>query len=113
MKGFLRMNVAVFVILMLILTTTLGLVAIKQQQFADIMPRQMEKATYLSLPHDIKSVNPGEETKTVELLKRLLETVVLSFAAVYIFVSVTKNNTVAPEISFFRLPVKDKVVLLE
>ena len=113
MKSFLKMNIAFLVILMLILTTTLGLVAVKQQQFAEIMPKQIKKVSFFSLPSDISSMSPQEETKSVEQFKKLLEFAVLFFVAVHFFLINTKYNLAAQKYCFYRLPVRDKVVLIE
>ena len=113
MKSFLRMNVAVFVILMLILTTTLGLVAVKQQQFADVMPKAVKKVSYFSLPADMSCVNPKEEAKGTELLKRLLETAILLFVSLHISFNVSLFGECIKNTEFFRLPIDSKVVLIE
>jgi hypothetical protein len=94
------MNIAVFVILMLILTTTLGVVAVKQQ-FADVMQGNVRKVSYFSLPNDINCINPKEETKSVELLKKLLEITVLIFVSVHISLNVSFYRECIKKSAFF------------
>lgn len=108
-----KMCIAFFIITMLILTTTLGLVAIKQQQLAEVLPKKEQSGTYLFLPFDINCVNPSEQTQNNLQLKKLLEaamvlTVLIVFKEICVKFFEKQSST-----DFFGEIKNEKVVLLE
>lgn len=108
-----KMCIAFFIISMIILTTTLGLAAVKQQQFTEMLPGNEQNGTYLFLPFDINCINPGERIKNNLQLKKLMECAML-FITLIVFEEICLKVFEKKSANDYENDIKDeKVVLLE
>ena len=106
-------NIIVFFTIMLILlTTTLGLVAVKQQQFADFTGVDPIDDMYFSHPYDISIINLREETE-IEAFKNGLKSAAVFVCFICFYMACERITGERKSRFVERITLKDNVVLLE
>lgn len=102
---------AFFVVFMLVLTTTMGFAAVKMQNSGEENPRAIGEMRFL-VPPEFSKVNPEEQTKNSDFIRRLLANAVLVVIAVFFELCVSRV-TIRKKYRAHISPVRDKVVLIE
>ena len=107
--------VVFLIVLMIAASTVLGLVAVQQQRLAKTIPDMgFAENTYISLPDDYSVISPKEDTNRSEsLFKMMFENAVVIAVIFAVFINCLRLGRAFREHFCGRLPVTDKVVMLE
>jgi len=98
----------------LVITTMLGILAVQQQKCAISMPEvKASKGTYISIFDKFPIINTREDISNSDFLKILLENALVIGVVFVVFGFCTSIRLVKNIENFKRLPVKEKVVLIE